>query len=148
MASRKRHRFGALGVSNGAPWCATMHASDHKIHPADSDPATGLPSGESALQHCSAVVARMKAAGRNPGRSTVVIFLNAGPGLHPGYNTVAKASKSRSDEPAAHPLLSRRVARPEGSPLGGAAWPGEVGEHCVSRASNRLIINITRPQYD
>ena len=90
----------------------------------------------------------MKAAGRNPGRSTVVIFLNAGPGLHPGYNTVAKASKSRSDEPAAHPLLSRRVARPEGSPLGGAAWPGEVGEHCVSRASNRLIINITRPQYD
>jgi hypothetical protein len=35
------------------------------------------------------VVARMKAAGRNPGRSTVVIFFNARPGFHPGYNSTA-----------------------------------------------------------
>jgi hypothetical protein len=28
-----------------------------------------------------------EAAGRNPGRSTAINFLNARPGFHPGYNS-------------------------------------------------------------
>ena len=28
-----------------------------------------------------------KAAGRNPGRSTAINFLNTRPGFHPGYNS-------------------------------------------------------------
>ena len=34
-----------------------------------------------------ALVARMEAAGRNPGRSAVIIFFNSLPGLHPGYHS-------------------------------------------------------------